>query len=240
LDTPNSLLQFTGSYTYRGFRSCIAINPWDKRGTATAINQALTMSDAEASTRWEELHAHVVAQSAQAFIAAFLQRTLRAGLEHLRQNQANDAAGGVGGVGTPKLDITRIQPRWRHSARRFVGVDLEGTLWTGRDPRDTSARTPVEVVQTLQKLAEDEKNEVWVFSGLPIKGALEELAKEVPRVGIVAENGCFIRPRVLDEAHGMDVGWISRVENKNLDWKGPCLEILHYVGPFAFWDEPRG
>ena len=32
-------LQFTGSYSYSGFRSCIPINPWDKRMTAKAIHQ---------------------------------------------------------------------------------------------------------------------------------------------------------------------------------------------------------
>jgi trehalose-6-phosphate synthase len=62
--------KFAGSYSYSGFRSCIAINPWDARGTAKAIYevrapqalpwndahtpaQALTMSDDEASSRWE-------------------------------------------------------------------------------------------------------------------------------------------------------------------------------------------
>ncbi|KAG6913660.1 hypothetical protein DXG01_005280, partial [Tephrocybe rancida] len=50
---PLVLSEFTGSYSYSGFRSCIAINPWDTRGTAEAINQALTMSDEEAHTRWE-------------------------------------------------------------------------------------------------------------------------------------------------------------------------------------------
>lgn len=44
--------QFTGSYSYSGFRSCIAVNPWDARGTAEAINQALTMSDEEAHNRY--------------------------------------------------------------------------------------------------------------------------------------------------------------------------------------------
>lgn len=31
--------QFTGTYSYSGFRSCIPINPWDKRATAEAIHQ---------------------------------------------------------------------------------------------------------------------------------------------------------------------------------------------------------
>jgi hypothetical protein len=36
----NRSLQFTGSYSYSGFRSCIPINPWDSRATSEAINQA--------------------------------------------------------------------------------------------------------------------------------------------------------------------------------------------------------
>lgn len=38
-DTDEYALQFTGSYSYSGFRSCIAINPYDTRGTANAIHQ---------------------------------------------------------------------------------------------------------------------------------------------------------------------------------------------------------
>ena len=45
--------QFTGTYSYSGFRSCIAVNPWDTRNTAKAIQQALTMDDEEAFSRWE-------------------------------------------------------------------------------------------------------------------------------------------------------------------------------------------
>ena len=37
---PLILSEFTGSYSYAGFRSCIAINPWDSRKTAEAIHQA--------------------------------------------------------------------------------------------------------------------------------------------------------------------------------------------------------
>ena len=72
---PLILSEFTGSYSYAGFRSCIAINPWDSKTTAEAIyqvscvtgyarsnidefHQALTMSDEEALSRWKvcELH----------------------------------------------------------------------------------------------------------------------------------------------------------------------------------------
>ena len=36
--------QFTGSYSYSGFRSCIAVNPYDTRGTANAIHQVSVSS----------------------------------------------------------------------------------------------------------------------------------------------------------------------------------------------------
>lgn len=36
------LEQFTGTYSYSGFRSCIPINPWDKRNCAAAIHTVIS------------------------------------------------------------------------------------------------------------------------------------------------------------------------------------------------------
>ena len=41
-------------------------------------------------------------------------------------------------------------------------------------------------VDVLEKLTEDRKNEVWLFSGLPVRGAFENLAELVLKVGIVS------------------------------------------------------
>lgn len=95
-------IQFTGSYSYSGFRSCIAINPWDTRGTANAIHQALTMPEEEAHSRWEDLHNHVTTQTAQTFVTTFLNRCVRAHTEH----QIHDAPDVV-----PSLDLARVLPR---------------------------------------------------------------------------------------------------------------------------------
>ncbi|OSD03743.1 glycosyltransferase family 20 protein [Trametes coccinea BRFM310] len=221
---PLILSEFTGSYSFSGFRSCIPINPWDKRGTAKAIHQALTMSDDEATSRWEDLHNHVVTQTAQAFVTSFLVRCLRSNLEHM-QSDTNTVA---------ELDINRVLPRYRHSQKRLLLIDFEGTLWQ-RDMKtiarnagvggSPSFEPPQEAIAVLNKLAEDHKNEVWLLSGLPTKGSLEIVAEKAPRVGIVAENGCFIKP--LPDREGK-ANWISMVANFNLTWKAPCLEILQY------------
>ncbi|KAF5367337.1 hypothetical protein D9615_010280 [Tricholomella constricta] len=283
---PLVLSEFTGSYSYSGFRSCIAINPWDTRGTAAAINQALTMSDEEALTRWEDLHNHVTTQTAQAFVTSFLNRTLRAHAEDLAPNTELTQV--------PRLDAPRVLPRYRHSRKRLLLVDLEGTLW-GRDlSREGLARmeedykaagvngvngevgagagagagvevhgngngngngkarieVPEEVLMVLEKLVEDRRNEVWLLSGLRVRGVLERIAERVPRLGIVAENGCYLKtikntslstarsfsprsparslePSYQDRA-GTGGEWINMVANFNLTWKSACLEILNY------------
>ena len=170
-------MQFVGSYSYSGFRSCIPINPWDKRGTSNAIYTALTMPDDEAKSRWEDLHGHVVTQSAQAFVTSFLVRCLRANIEH----QQSDS------LPVAQLDITRVIPRYKHSQTRLLLIDFEGTLWI-RDPAllvKGIFDPPPEAIQMLNKLEEDPRNEVWLLSGLQIKGALEKVAETAPRIGIV-------------------------------------------------------
>ncbi|EKM52411.1 glycosyltransferase family 20 protein [Phanerochaete carnosa HHB-10118-sp] len=227
---PLILSEFTGSYSYSGFRSCISINPWDRRGTAAAMYQALTMGEDEAKSRWEDLHNHVITQSAQAFITSFLVRCLRANIEHM-QNDTKAVA---------ELDVSRILPRYKHSQTRLLLVDFEGTIWL-RDPAALALRgefeIPQEAIASLSKLAEDPRNEVWLLSGLQVKGALEKIAAIAPKIGIVAENGCFIKTR--SDRHG-EAGWVNMVANFNLTWKGACLEILNYFSertPGSFIEE---
>ncbi|KAJ7693561.1 alpha,alpha-trehalose-phosphate synthase [Mycena rosella] len=242
---PLILSEFTGSYSYSGFRSCIAINPWDTRGTAAAINQALTMSDEEALSRWEDLHSHVTTQTGQAFVTTFLSRCLRSHTEqHLQSHQA-----------APTLDMSRVLPRYKHSAKRLVLLDFEGTLWTRPKPgapADSENAGLERALEVLKRFAQDRRNDVWLLSGLPVKGVLTRIATEVPRIGLVAENGCYIRPKTevprrsstglmspggrrsgaelspVNTAATLPGGWINMVATFNLTWKSSCIEILNY------------
>ncbi|KAJ7630490.1 alpha,alpha-trehalose-phosphate synthase [Roridomyces roridus] len=234
---PLILSEFTGSYTYSGFRSCIAINPWDTRGTAAAINQALTMSDDEAHSRWVDLHSHVSTQTGQAFVTGFLSRCVRS---HTEQHQQSDHC-------APTLDMSRVLPRYKHSSKRLILMDLEGTLWM-RPKNGLVADEDAKLdraLDVLRHFAADARNDVWLLSGLPIAGVIERIAQEVPRIGIVAENGCFIRPKTQRRSSSMNSlrspsilepintatlpgGWINMVSSFNLTWKSSCIEILNY------------
>ncbi|KAH9964851.1 alpha-trehalose-phosphate synthase [Russula dissimulans] len=213
---PLVLSEFTGSYSYSGFRSCIAVNPWDTRNTAKAIYQALTMDDEEAFSRWDDLHNHVVTQTAQAFVTSFLTRCLRTSIEHQQ-----------GDVLVASLDLALLLPRYRHSQRRLLLIDFEDTLWQ-RNPRHQregqGEGIPTEAIEVVKRLSEDSRNEVWLLSGLTVK-TLDEVAKELSKVGFVAENGCFVKP--LPGKSG-ESSWITMVANFNLTWKNTCIEILNY------------
>jgi trehalose 6-phosphate synthase/phosphatase len=216
---PLILSEFTGSYSYSGFRSCIAVNPYDTRGTAKAILQALTMSDEEACSRWEDLHNHVVTQTAQAFVTSFLTRCLRANTEHTAQTDLSMV---------PVVDMGRLLPRYKHSSKRLLLLDFEGATWI-RDMSRAGLLAPFEpqpqILALLKRFADDQRNEVWLLSGLPVKGVLDKIAAAVPGVGIVAENGCFVKTR---ETKKSPATWIDMVANLNFMWKGPCIEILNY------------
>lgn len=173
---PLILSEFTGSYSYSGFRSCLPVNPWDTRMTAQAIRTALTMDHEEMRSRWHDLHAHVVTQTGQAFVSSFLTRCLRVHLEHERAAQDEAAR-------APPLDLFLLLPRYRHAHRRLLLIDFEGTLWL-RDPRSQAFDPPKEAIDALRELAEDDINEVWLLSGLPVGGALENIAAEIPRIGL--------------------------------------------------------
>lgn len=186
------------------------------------------MSDAEATSRWDDLHNHVNTQTAQAFVTTFLNRCVRANLEHLVSSETEVA----------QLDVSRLLPRYKHSQKRLLLLDLEGTLWArpvNREAVEAMERgewePDVDLINLLTKLSADDRNEAWVLSGLPVKAVLEKIAAKVPAVGLVAENGCFVRPGFGE--------WINMVSNFNLTWKAACVEILGYVGVQPFIGRSR-
>jgi trehalose-6-phosphatase len=122
----------------------------------------------------------VTTQTAQAFATTFLSRCVRANTEHQRPDLNT----------VPEFDVARLLPRYRHSRKRLFLLDFEGTLWFrppggatagGEGGEDGVGR----VVELLRGLIGAGRNEVWLLSGLPVRGVLERVAEGVPGLGIV-------------------------------------------------------
>jgi trehalose 6-phosphate synthase/phosphatase len=119
-----------------------------------------------------------VTQTAQAFVTSFLTRCIRANSEHLQTDVSAVA----------KLDLARLLPRYKHTQRRLLLIEFERTLWQ-RDNSRAGLLSPFspqqDVIDLLNKLAQDGKNEVWLLSGLPVNCMMEVVAEKVPEIGIV-------------------------------------------------------
>ncbi|KAI6118310.1 hypothetical protein F5141DRAFT_1264312 [Pisolithus sp. B1] len=164
--------------------------------------QALTMPDEEAASRWQDLHNHVITETAETF-ATFLPRCLRAHTEHVSLS--------IDPSLVPLLDPPPLITKYRHSTTHLVFVDLEGACG-GRGPM---FEPPEATMRVLERMVGDPMNEIWVLSGLPVKGALEETCGESPKHDRDRQQ--------VQWTNGMR--WISMVANLGFAWKGPCVKI---------------
>ena len=100
------------------------------------------------------------------------------------QNDSNSVA---------ELDVSRVLPRYKHSQTRLLLIDFEGTIWTrdiitiARNSGATGApefEPPEEAIRLLNRLAEDQRNQVWLLSGLT-KKMLDVVSEKAPAIGLV-------------------------------------------------------
>ncbi|PWN51744.1 hypothetical protein IE53DRAFT_367797 [Violaceomyces palustris] len=205
---PLILSEFTG--TYSGLRACIGINPWNTKQVAHAIHKALTMGESEMVQRWTDLHRVVVTQTAQQWITSLLGHLERA---HLEQERLEN-------MFIPRLEVAQLVSEWRAAHSRLLLLDLEDTLAQidhlevykrgGFDP-------PEPLVNLLNELTADNKNVVYVMTSMG-PSDLSALSERVRDIGLVAENGCFVK-------HSGENQWTSLVAAADLR---PVREILSY------------
>jgi trehalose 6-phosphate synthase/phosphatase len=136
------------------------------------------------SSALQDLHSHVVTQTAQSFVTSFLTRCIRVHAEHIRRNPLSIPVLPAGAI-IPKY-AAAYQSRSSQQKVLFL-IDFESTLWT-EDPRVTREHgfvPPQRVVDMLDRLVKGPKNEVWILSGLPVKSYLEKIVEAVPGLGVV-------------------------------------------------------
>ena len=212
---PLILSEFTGAYS--ALRACIGINPFHAQQVAQAIERALTMDEDEMAQRWTDLHRTVVSQTAEHWVLSVLSQLERA---HLSQPSPNT-------MFTPRLEIGQMQAEWRVAGTRLVLLSLEHTLvWEdAKQLHEHGFEPPAELVGVLRRLTADPRNYVYVLSRKSTTD-LDQLARAVPALGIIAENGCYAQhcTRAPDGA----CEWMSLVDGIDMKWREPVRNILDY------------
>jgi trehalose-phosphatase len=209
---PLILSEFTGSASvFHNYP--LIVNPWDYQQQAQAIKAAIEMSAEEKESRWTHLHDIVRQQTGGRWA-----RKLSEDLERVYDERGTRDVASV-----PRLHVQRLSEKYKASSRRLFFLDYEGTLAPHRTSSGVPLSSPQRVLDALNDLLADTQNIVYVMSGRTPE-ALASDFRTVPQVGLIAENGCFVR-----EFGHETKPWTEFADKEAMtDWKSAVRGILKY------------
>jgi trehalose 6-phosphate synthase/phosphatase len=200
---PLILSEFSG--TAGSLKEAIHINPWDLSGVAAAIDYALLMSDDKKMAQHQSLYHHVTKHNVQYWSKSYIKR-----LTSVLQSNHN-------AIATPALDKAAMLKQYRKANKRLFMFDYDGTLTP--IVQDPNAALPSErLLRSIQKLASDPKNAIWIISGRDQEFLGEQLG-HIPELGFSAEHGSFLR-------HPGNPEWENLAETTDMGWQDEVLECF--------------
>lgn len=204
------LSEFTGTSSLFN-KNELSVNPWDYRQCANAIKQALEMKEDEKKKRWDNLYDRVMNHTGSHWFSDFLHRL---DVVHEEQHKRDQTS-------VPRLSIPALTSKYQKANRRLFIIDYEGTLVSWGPVNQIIPISPQRTLDVLNDLLLDERNTVYVMSGRRPE-ELDRVFRRVPNLGLIAENGCFLKDSGSDE-------WTEMADlNQIRDWKESVKPIMTY------------
>ncbi|KAK3989921.1 glycosyltransferase family 20-domain-containing protein [Cladorrhinum sp. PSN332] len=204
------LSEFTGTSSLFGGNE-LSVNPWDYRACADAIKTALEMGDEEKERRWTKLAEAVNLHTGSHWFTEFTSRLDRVYEEQHRRDQTS----------VPRLSMNGLLQQYKRTERRLFIVDFEGTLVSWGPVNQIIPVSPQRTFDVLNDLLLDDRNTIYVMSGRRPE-ELDRMFRRVPNLGLIAENGCFLK----------DCGsttWTEMADPEQIrTWKESVGGILNY------------
>lgn len=208
---PVILSEFAGSASVFDGNE-LSVNPWDYQKCAEAIKIALEMTDVEKDRRYAKLRDVVMHHTGEYWCTKLTQQLAKVHDEHYQRDT----------MSIPRLSVAQLSEKYKKSKKRLFILDYEGTLASYGSVTNIVLASPQRVINALNDMLADEKNIVYVMSGRTLE-ELELIFGRVPGVGLIAENGCFVR-----EFGGTDEWTEFADEEKTKTWKESVKGILQY------------
>ncbi|ORY11253.1 glycosyltransferase family 20-domain-containing protein [Clohesyomyces aquaticus] len=207
---PVILSEFTGSASIFEAQD-LSVNPWDYKACANAIKIALEMGPEEKERRYMKMRNVVMTHTGAAWVKGLSTHLAKVYEEHFQRDM----------LSIPRLSFNPLKESYDRSQKRLFILDYEGTLTSYGSVKSTILVSPTKVIDALNELVADDKNLVYVMSGRTMD-ELEMIFGRVRGLGLIAENGCFVRLSKADE-------WTEFLtEAKIRRWKDSVRDILQY------------
>jgi trehalose 6-phosphate synthase/phosphatase len=208
------LSEFTGSASIWSGHGLL-VNPWDYAQCAAAINQALTMSPQEKETNWRFLTDRMTRNTASMWCKSYLTSLHQAYDGHISRELASDSS----------FSIDDLKEEYQISNNRMFVLEESSIFPTLKIPG--SDRMSLDLknsrVSILKSLSSDPQNAVYMTSPRTPK-QLELILKELPEIGLIAENGVFLR-----HPGSQKTEWQQLLsEEDTRDWRWGVQRVMQY------------
>lgn len=222
---PVIVSEFTGCAAVFG-GSDLSINPWDYQACARQIKTALEMDAKEKERRYNKLRSVVMHHTGGYWASQILENLAKVHAEHFSRNA----------MSIPRLSIAALSEKYKAADRRIFILDYEGTLASYGTDKNMVLTSAQRVLDTLNEVLADRRNTVYVMSSCKPE-VIQRLFYQVPLLGLIAENGCFLR-----EYGASENDWIAFADLDKVDaWKQDVKAVLkHYAERIeGSWIEER-
>jgi hypothetical protein len=181
----------------------IRVNPFDAHQVADSIESALSMS----LKQRKEMHHHrfqyvmkrnTIGEWTVSFLRHLEQSTLyNQDVNFIKVGWGNSARLVALQPNFKQVDASQLAPFYVSSQRRIFLLDYDGTLVNSKYTQSQAQESvqnkpPARLLGILRLLTEDPRNIVMIISGRD-RHQLHAWFADLPELGLVAEQGCFIR-----------------------------------------------
>ncbi|ODV89465.1 glycosyltransferase family 20 protein [Tortispora caseinolytica NRRL Y-17796] len=207
------LSEFTGTASGPFREEALIVNPWSIEKVAEAFDMAVSMSMDERRKRWKKMYQYITTHTGFDWTKSNLDAISTAWKNSRRVSDI-----------VPPLDMKMVKSQFQlvqAPAYRMFFFDYEGTLTFWGSSKSSFFASPQKVIAALIELTSDPNNVIYLMSGL-MAGELERTFRQVPNLGLIAENGCYIRPFASNE-------WISLIDERKLSWVPTVKKYLDAI-----------
>ena len=187
-NAPLLLSEFTGSASLLS-DGAILINPWDIKGVSKELKRAIELPPKRRSYYWKKMMKKIMANDSHFWLDKNL-KMIEMSWKSIKERTT-----------VFKVDYDKLVSDYQHSKKRVF-------LFKISEP--PTAR----MIYILNELSSVRNNIVYVMNSYS-KTVQEILYSRVPNVGLIAENGAYIRINGL---------WYNMVDQ--IDWKNEVIKIL--------------
>ncbi len=199
------LSEFAGAASEMG--EALLVNPYDEERTAETLRRALEMDEDEQRERMAALFRRVTRNNVFRWSERFIFGVSDAVAE--RTERWSDMPA--------ELNVGALTAAYHQAEKRLLLFDYDGTL-VGYAKRPQDAAPPQSLIETLARLAGDERNRIALVSGRSRRD-LDGWFGGIKNLWLAAEHGAVMRSPVTNE-------WEPYRTSYTNDWKDGVRAML--------------